>query len=427
MKKAKSFSCPNCGSPIDLRFPEKTLSVTCNSCGSILDTSEDVAKIIQAFKEKQQVKPTIPVGSRATFEGQPFEVAGYMLRKDFDGSRWEEYLLFNPYLGYRWLSHWAGHWNYIRIIPNFPVDENDQVLPPERARGNYTWNKKEYTYFSDYRAKPVYVLGEFNYKVSLEEIVKVYEYINPPESITAESYRGEVVWSHATYVEPKKIAQAFQKPELNRKPSGVASNQVNPYKGKTKWAILLAFGLTLLAGFVSYSFESRYEKKIIQENTLVKNTRGLPVKREGNYRYYEISQELGEVEFKKKQNFRFQLKANVDNSWVYATIFVIDEAKNKGVVFTKEISYYWGYDDGESWSEGSQEEELITRTFPPGKYFLFATFQTNIKGDVEIHYKIDTDYPPTSTWFVLNFLWIWAFPFFIFAKKLSFEKRRNGE
>ena len=35
--------------------------------------------------------------------------------------RWSEYLLYNPYKGYRYLTEYNGHWNDIRTLRALPV------------------------------------------------------------------------------------------------------------------------------------------------------------------------------------------------------------------------------------------------------------------------------------------------------------------
>src|SRR5947209_3929886 len=120
--KAKALSCPNCGGPVELRGFAHTLTVVCPSCHSVLDASTPLVTIIQKVQHAQHINPLIPLGSRGTFENTVWEAIGYQIREiqSEPGEGWSEYLLFNPYKGFRYLSEYHNHWNYIRLLPALP-------------------------------------------------------------------------------------------------------------------------------------------------------------------------------------------------------------------------------------------------------------------------------------------------------------------
>jgi hypothetical protein len=63
--------------------------------------------------------PVIPIGSVGEFEGVKQMVIGFMVRSvEFEGVRyyWEEFLLYNPQIGFRWLVRSDDNWSYVQAV-----------------------------------------------------------------------------------------------------------------------------------------------------------------------------------------------------------------------------------------------------------------------------------------------------------------------
>src|SRR5277367_1031577 len=121
--KPKALYCPNCGGPVELRGFGHALTVVCPQCLSVLDASTPEYQILQTFQETQRIEPLIPLGSRGKFSDAEYEAIGFQERTAGDGYdtySWREYLLFNPYQGFRYLSEYNGHWNFIRMLNGLP-------------------------------------------------------------------------------------------------------------------------------------------------------------------------------------------------------------------------------------------------------------------------------------------------------------------
>src|SRR5277367_77906 len=123
--QAKSLTCPNCGGPVELRGFAHTLSVVCPQCLSVLDPTTPVVAILQTFQGKERIQPKIPLGARGNLNGASYQVIGFQQRTvlaDGDFFCWDEYLLFNPYQGFRYLTEYEGHWNFVRVMSALPVE-----------------------------------------------------------------------------------------------------------------------------------------------------------------------------------------------------------------------------------------------------------------------------------------------------------------
>src|SRR6185436_18893926 len=105
--KARAIFCPNCGATVTSRGFAHTLNVVCTRCMSILDPNTPSVTLLQKAQAAQRIDPKLPMGSRGVFDGTTYEAIGFQQRGiEVDGITytWDEYLLFHPYKGFRYLS-----------------------------------------------------------------------------------------------------------------------------------------------------------------------------------------------------------------------------------------------------------------------------------------------------------------------------------
>jgi hypothetical protein len=55
---------------------------------------------------------------------------------------------------------------------------------------------------------------------------------------------------------------------------------------------------------------------------------------------------------------KVEVYSNVDNSWANVGLGLVNEKTNEIVYASKDIEEYHGYEDGENWSEGRQNESF---------------------------------------------------------------------
>jgi hypothetical protein len=374
---ALQLSCPQCAGPLDLRAPDQTQRVTCPNCGSLLDVSEGKLQFLSALLPGKVV-PVIPIGSVGDFAGTQLTIIGFMQRSvEFEGVRyfWEEYLLYNSQVGFRWLVRSDDHWNFVQTVSPGEVSDRGKAayLGPNRFR-----------LFQDAVGRVEYVVGEFYWKVTVGETVYMADYIRPPQMLSKEvstvsgvapqeanpqtpqrkGKKGrtpkmtgeEVNWSLGTYVERKAVEKTFGVSGLPR-PSTVAPNQVFPHKKVYKyWAILsliaFVFGLFVVA--------TGSRRLVYQESFTLQ-----PMENAQKPHVLFIEQP---IDLRARQNIRVSATANVNNSWLFIEGDFVEEATGVVQAFAVPVEYYHGVDGGESWTEGDLKPDVYVSALPAGKY-----------------------------------------------------------
>ncbi|HZU28098.1 MAG TPA: hypothetical protein VFA04_21385, partial [Bryobacteraceae bacterium] len=77
-----------------------------------------------------------------------------------------------------------------------------------------------------------------------------------------------------------------------------------------------------------------------------------------------------------------------DNSWAYFNLALINDTDGHTYDFGREVSYYHGYEDGESWSEGSNHDSATIPAVPPGRYYLRIEPELNDKQTSDLRYEV---------------------------------------
>lgn len=385
--KAKALSCPNCGAPVELRGFAHTLTAVCPSCHSILDASTPALTLLQRVQDAQRIQPLIPLGSRGKFENTVYEVIGFQIRDIAEeGYGWSEYLLFNPYKGFRYLSEYHNHWNYIRVL---------SALPGLAARGGKSivvMNDRAYVHFDHSDAVTSYILGEFPWRVQAGETAQVDDYISVPYILSSETTSGEVVWSHGEYYTSSQIWRAFQLPGRTPRASGVFANQPSPYAGRvaSAWRLWLWLMVALAAVACFFTIASTNNEVFRQSYSFAPGGGG-----EASFvtDTFELSG--------RPNNVQVKIDTDLDNNWAYFNFALIGQDTGQGYDFGREVSYYYGADSDGSWTEGGRRASVTVPGVPPGRYYLRVEPEMDVKArPMRYELAIKRGVP---TW-----TWIWA-------------------
>jgi hypothetical protein len=360
------------------------VTIVCDSCHSILDAQDPRLKVLQKFQAATGGDvPLIPLGTRGAIRGTQYEVIGFQRRTiQVDGVpySWHEYVLFNPFKGFRYLTEYNGHWNDVSILRSVPI------WSPGASTLNYLG--ETYRHFQTAAAGTSLVLGEFPWQVRVGESAQVSDYVSPPRVISAEKTGNEITWSMGEYVSGRDIWKAFRLPGDPPASIGVYENQPSPLSAEVKmvWTLAAAFLVLLVALMVAVFFIARDEQIFSQSYTFNTNVRGEP------------SFVSDEFELKgRTSNVELSTTAHVDNKWIYLNYALINEDTGHAYDFGREVSYYHGYDSDGAWTEGSQKDTVVIPSVPPGHYYLRVEPESEYyRGTIYYSITLTRDVPQIS-------------------------------
>jgi Domain of unknown function (DUF4178) len=357
--QVKALNCPGCGASLTVRSFGNAVTIVCDSCHSILDAKDPGLQILQKYKvATDETEPLIPLGTRGKIRGTDYEAIGFQRRTIYvDGLpySWHEYVLFNPYKGFRYLTEYEGHWNDVSILKSLPT-VNAYKSPP-----TVTHLGETYKHFQTAKAETSFVLGEFPWQVRVGEAAEVADFISPPRVLSSERTGKEVTWSMGEYMSGRDLWKAFRMPGEPPQPVGIYENQPSPMSADVQnvWMVFGAFLLALVVLMIGFDVSAQ-NKQIFT----------------GSFKY--DSRQHGEASFVTDDfelightsNVEVETSTDLDNHWIYLNYALISEDTGQAFDFGREVSYYHGYDSDGSWSEGGRNDKVAVPSVPSGRYYL---------------------------------------------------------
>lgn len=255
VKGAKPITCPNCGGTVELRGFAHTRTAVCIQCLSVIDAASPELQILARFDEKMRARPVLPLGTRGKFGEVLYEVIGFQVRTTWsDGLAysWHEYLLFNPYAGFRYLTLYNGHWNFVRALAGVPR------YTTESGRKAAVSGVMTYRHYQHATATTTFVMGEFPWAVQAGEQVEFDDFIAPPRILSREVSTGEINWSGGEYISGVDVWKAFALSGEPPRVDGISPNQPSPYPRKLRhlWGDFLKLALVWLGVLLLFHFIS---------------------------------------------------------------------------------------------------------------------------------------------------------------------------
>ena len=348
----KALQCPSCGGAITLH-DKAVQSVACPSCLCVLEPDNASLRILAKAAAATRIQPLIELGSSGRFAGKDWTVIGFQQRaitaNDVDYP-WQEYLLHHPEEGFRWLVESDGHWNWVSPLanpPRYQLGQSAAVLGGE-----------EYKRFSAGSAQTRYVIGEFNWKVSVGETWETIDFVAPPKMLSREARQTEIAWSLGDYLPVEEVTAAFKLARPLPSPRGVAPNQLNPRAEPHRrvcsqfWKFL---ALALLAQMLWIFILGG--RTVLDQRLFFATGNDEPVTTQS----FQLDSDARSVVLRHD--------TDLDNNWLGLDITLVE--KNSGRAWTSQtdVAYWHGYDDG-TWSEGDRSRELVFRNLPAGTYSL---------------------------------------------------------
>lgn len=340
--------CPKCGGTVTLRAAGSSVSAVCTSCGSMLDVADEGLRVIATAQTVART-PVIAIGTRADLVGADWEVVGYQERSDpGPGWRWDEYLMFSPYEGFRFLVHDEDDWTLYALL-------RQDVPDPALGVGD----GRTYRHLRTGQARTEYVMGEFYWRVRAGDTVEVQEFEAPPFLLSREQTGDEVTWSRGVQLPAATVRAAFG---LAAAIPATALDRLARRQAGTRlvWLSFLVAVVALLASS-SISFD-RFHAATVFHQTLVATPtdHGHPIVSSP----FEVPASGG--------NLAIETRAPVSNSWVQLDWSLVDQVTQRSFDAVSTVEEYDGVDSDGAWTEGSGAAEVVFPRVPGSTYRLLV-------------------------------------------------------
>jgi hypothetical protein len=417
----RSLACPNCGGTVQLRGMGRTLSVVCIQCLSVLDATTPGLQILQKFEAKQRFRPLIPLGTRGTMRGDPYEVIGFQVREmvvEGIAYQWREYVLFNPFKGFRYITEYNGHWNDAITVHTLPAETTVSGRKAAQFLG------ETYRHYQSYRATTIYVMGEFPWQVRVGETAYCSDFIHPPRILSRESSNNENVWSVAEYTPGETIWSHFKLPGSPPAPEGVFPNQPSPHAGApTKAWARFAFWILLLIMIQLAWAVGHANKTVFSQRYSFTQRTG----QSENSFVTDVFNVTGRI-----SNLEVELSTDLNNNWAFFQLALINADTGHAYDFSRQVSYYHGRDSDGAWAEGRNRDKVVLSSIPPGRYYLRVEPEMDTDGvrvvpnSIRYQIKVTRDVT-TYGFFFIGCLLLLIPPVITTIRSAAFETKRWSE
>ncbi len=238
------LTCPNCGGMVPKLSGERAERLGCPFCGAVSDIAE---RRVVATQKRLLQTPAIPIGARGQLDEVEYICLAYVKRSSlFSGERytWEEFLLFAPATGYRWLvKDPETGWLAATVISLADL-ERDQA-PSFLGYLGQRFSRRNHN-----QARVDYVIGEIYWKCEIGETVDVTDYACDQNVISREMVDGEVNYSYSVPVDWESLAEAFGLETEGLRPDATAaSSGFGPLGKVLVYVILIAVVLLVCCIF----------------------------------------------------------------------------------------------------------------------------------------------------------------------------------
>ncbi|MBC5763712.1 DUF4178 domain-containing protein [Ramlibacter albus] len=204
--KARQFSCPNCGAPVEQQLAT-TKSLTCRACNALINVDTGIGGELRHALQDEPVEPLIPLGSTGTLQGAKWKVVGYQHRMgwepddDDEQFGWDEYLLYEPKRGFIFLVDSTEGWSVVKPTTGAPS------LSPNGQSAVYLGAGYKLKY--SYKAMTNYVAGEFYWPVERGQRTFNRDFEKGTSVLSMEETQRERTWSLGSQIQAESVAKAF--------------------------------------------------------------------------------------------------------------------------------------------------------------------------------------------------------------------------
>ncbi|MBF4483894.1 DUF4178 domain-containing protein [Flavobacterium sp. CSZ] len=339
--------CYNCDTVTELEVGFEVVNFVCPNCHSLYwADSEGQLRLRSKFKPEVNYF-NFKIGDKGFLKGSEYRVTGAITKKINGGYHWREYILKNDAGDFVYLSESDGHWIFLT--------EMEEKFDVRTHPKSITYNSSSFHLYEYSDTEIDNAQGYFDFELPTKR-VHLTEYIQPPLMISIEKRNGVETAFLGEYISKKEIKKGFPNVDLPYQ-SGV--NIVQPYYfDVNNTAIIFCIFLLMIITTNWYIYKDQAEQVVFDKAIAFTDFN---------------NRELTSGSFVLKGGsapVTVQVSTDVDNSWANVDVALVNETTNDEIHANKDIEYYHGYEDGESWTEGNWSEKFNICGVKAGKYHL---------------------------------------------------------
>lgn len=409
-KEGRHIKCPNCDAPQEVPADREVETLVCPFCGAQNDLTGAEARVMGLNPQGYDPGFSFEIGQAGTFEGTVHEVCGRMLYEDEEGYQTREYLLYNKDAGYLWLAEENHHFVLNKPTQKAPRQDPFRLAPKQGVDIGGTL----FRFYEQGLSRLVYVDGALPWLARTGEATQYADLIAPPRMFCVETDGKEVEYFEGQYLTPEEVWAAF-KAETPR-PRAYGIHAAQPFaQGPLARAFMVLGGLFALLNLGLLLWSAGSEGKVLYSKG------------------FSADDYMGEAATEPfaigpERIMCMTISAPLQNSWLYVQAALVNAQDQVVEELDGELGYYYGVEEGESWSEGSQSTTTFGLSPPAGTYRLLlkaqgGTGETGPPGRENIQIVIKQGMV-LSRYFLAIFVFCVLCAAFEIGRRYLFEKRR---
>ena len=414
-----STSCPSCRHTLGYYDRKKAVVFGCPECGCVFNREGGSTSVLRTFDAGTRKRPDLPLGTKGMVHDKEYVLTGYVYKKQKDDDiYWSEYLFYNE--GDDWyltLAEYNGHWMMVERSPN-------QYLHIQERSSDHDFyvidQGRTHHLYLRYSFDVLDAEGEFDWNVIEDERLVTYEYVAAPYILINEQKGDRPSWFIGQYVSVADLCEAF---EIKKEglPAREHPGHFNPKTFYPRWRPLLNFSVVMVSLVIVVSMVDAFVK---------------PTKRVFGGQYNCELDTGANPGCKPVITPPFDIdgpasvavalsSATVDNNWMEIPFVLVNDNTGKAYEVDKVLEYYHGYDDGESWDEGSKAGTVALSSVPSGSYHLniYPALDINVAQGAEFDISVNQHVFKTSN-FLFTLMLLILYPFIQEIRKYRFEHSR---
>ena len=347
--------CPNCGSPVQVA-DERAQLVVCPACDSHLTLegpARDVLRLLDAEGNPRKGDYGLALGQSATFDDVRYEVIARQHWVEEGDLRYSTrvYTLYNPRRALLHLEEYQAVWTLMKKV---------HVMPIGRPRGRFkTHDGRRWSVDEVIEPQLIHVDGCLPWVARVGDRTTEIECSSGKLRYAVETAGDEVEYHAGRALSPRELRKAMPDAEV---PARSAGAPLSERKSRARWLMTTGILGAMLHGCVAVGAAASGNPVIIQE-----------------FRATDLSQEVTSQPFPLHEGLaRLEFTAPLDNAWMSVNIALMRDEDTVIHVTDADISYYSGYEGGESWSEGSQTSDVLIRIPETGLYRVHLSAVSNV-------------------------------------------------